>query len=257
MRPVELELGVIAQAAGSARLHMGATDVIVGVKVEVGSPSQGAPDQGRLQVTVEFSPCASPIYQGRFGETYGEQIAAAIEASLAPGGRGGGSDASSSGCGIDLSKLLILRGKTCWMVFVDALVLNDDGNVVTAVSAATLAALRDTRIPKVEVVTDAAGEEELELDDSPGSAWRLDVGGVPLVLTASQVGAQCVVDLTAAEERCATSGLHVAVNRAGQVCGVTMTGRKGIDSSMLLLMMETAQKLGPVLWEQLMKFLTR
>jgi hypothetical protein len=33
MRPVELELGVIAQAAGSARLRMGATDVIVGVKV--------------------------------------------------------------------------------------------------------------------------------------------------------------------------------------------------------------------------------
>ena len=122
MRPVELELGVIAQAAGSARLHMGATDVVVGVKVrvlvatdlgigaaselvplcrhtgscrlgtaspacmhepsatasardepgacaatagqvEVGSPSSSAPEQGQLQVTVEFSPCASPMFQ--------------------------------------------------------------------------------------------------------------------------------------------------------------------------------------------------
>lgn len=35
MRPVELQLGVIAQAAGSARLHLGATDVIVGVKVSL------------------------------------------------------------------------------------------------------------------------------------------------------------------------------------------------------------------------------
>lgn len=33
VRPVELELAVIAQAAGSARVHLGATDVLVGVKV--------------------------------------------------------------------------------------------------------------------------------------------------------------------------------------------------------------------------------
>ena len=32
-RPLELELGLIAQANGSARLHLGRTDVIVGVKV--------------------------------------------------------------------------------------------------------------------------------------------------------------------------------------------------------------------------------
>jgi exosome complex component RRP42 len=33
IRPAEFELNVIAQAHGSARLHMGATDVLVGVKV--------------------------------------------------------------------------------------------------------------------------------------------------------------------------------------------------------------------------------
>jgi ribonuclease PH len=32
-RPMEFELGIIAQAHGSARLHLGATDVIVAVKV--------------------------------------------------------------------------------------------------------------------------------------------------------------------------------------------------------------------------------
>ncbi|KAG2448229.1 hypothetical protein HYH02_006814 [Chlamydomonas schloesseri] len=274
MRPIELELGVIAQAAGSARLHIGATDVIVGVKVEVASPSPFAPTQGRLGVTVEFSPCASPVYQGRFGETYGEQIAAAIEASLAPSSRSAGAGAaagaSTSGAattttgggggggpswGLDLGKLCISAGKTAWALYVDALVLNDDGNVVGAVSAATLAALVDTRIPKVEVTTDAAGEEEIELDDSPGAAWRLDVSRVPLVVTVAQVGSQCVVDLTAPEERCSSSALHVAVNRAGQVCGATSSGRAGVEASMLLAMTETAQRLAPGLWEQLMRFL--
>lgn len=32
-RPIEIEVGVIAQANGSSRCHLGGTDVIVGVKV--------------------------------------------------------------------------------------------------------------------------------------------------------------------------------------------------------------------------------
>lgn len=34
-RPIELQIGVIAQANGSARLRLGDTDVIVGVKVSL------------------------------------------------------------------------------------------------------------------------------------------------------------------------------------------------------------------------------
>ena len=91
-RPVELELGLVAQANGSARLHLGATDVLVGVKVcvcmsacvccagcwrpglmgrpclpqaEVGVPDMDRPSCGRLQVTVECSPCASPEFEVR------------------------------------------------------------------------------------------------------------------------------------------------------------------------------------------------
>lgn len=54
-----------------------------------------------------------------------------------------------------------------------------------ALSTALLCAL--VLLLQVEVVTDG-GEEEIELDDSPGAAWRLDVGAVPLVLSVSQVG---------------------------------------------------------------------
>lgn len=62
-RPVDIEMGLIAQANGSARLHLGSTDVLVGVKVEVGTPDASKPDCGRVQVTVECSACASPEYE--------------------------------------------------------------------------------------------------------------------------------------------------------------------------------------------------
>jgi exosome complex component RRP42 len=40
-------------------------------------------------------------------------------------------------------------GKTCWLVYVDALVLNDGGNVLDALSIAARAALALTRVYKV------------------------------------------------------------------------------------------------------------
>ena len=62
-RPIEIELGLIAQANGSSRLHLGSTDVLVGVKVEVGVPDSSRPNCGRVSVTVECSACASPDYE--------------------------------------------------------------------------------------------------------------------------------------------------------------------------------------------------
>lgn len=51
------------------------------------------------------------------------------------------------------------------------------------------AALADTRIPLVEVNTDEDGEAELELDDDPAHAARLDTAHVPVLVTVSQARA--------------------------------------------------------------------
>eukprot|EP00798_Chlamydomonas_sp_ICE-L_P007953 gene7953-1169_t len=179
-RPIELELGLIAQASGSARLHLGSTDVIVGVKVEVGQPEATKPECGRLQVTVECSPTASPDYEGRGGDAWGLQLAAALESSLCPPG-------AQKGCGVPLESLNIISGKTCWVVYVDALVLNDDGNVLGALGMACWAALANTRIPHVELVAGEGDEEpELELDDDMDNAMQLDVSGIPVMVSVSQ-----------------------------------------------------------------------
>lgn len=50
---------------------------------------------------------------------------------------------------MDLPALCVLAGKTVWQVYVDALVLNDGGGVLGALSAAARAALAATRLPKV------------------------------------------------------------------------------------------------------------
>ncbi len=59
-RPLEVELSPIAQASGSARLRLGSTDVIVGVKVSAGVATGRAhrhPAQPRACCTRAFAAC--------------------------------------------------------------------------------------------------------------------------------------------------------------------------------------------------------
>ncbi|PRW60343.1 exosome complex component RRP42 [Chlorella sorokiniana] len=236
-RELSAQLGVIAQATGSARVQLGETDVIVGCKAEIGSPDPERPDCGRLVFGVECSPVASPAFRGRGGDELSGELARALERSFYPGpsGRAGG---------VDLSALSIVSGKTCWVLYVDALLLNIGGNLHDALSVAAKAALADAKIPKVEVVQgeDPTDEPDYEVDDDPQQAQRLDVARVPLCVTVSQIGAHSVVDLTAQEELCSSASVQVAVDASGAVCGLTKRRQKGVDPSVALEMVEVAQR---------------
>jgi len=54
MRPFSVETGMIPQTNGSARVKLSSTDVLVGIKVEIGDPDPDFPEQGRLEVQVEW-----------------------------------------------------------------------------------------------------------------------------------------------------------------------------------------------------------
>lgn len=142
-----------------------------------------------------------------------------------------------------------MSGKTCWVLYVDALLLNMDGAVLDAISIAVKAALADTRVPRVELVQteDPADEPEYEVDDDPERATRLDVGHVPVTLGVCQLGTACVLDPNAVEEACAGAEVEVAVDVHGAVCGVTKRGQVSVDTGMLLEMIDVAQRCAPKL----------
>ena len=53
-RSLEIELGVVAHANGSARVRRDSTDVLVGVKLELGIPEPQRPDYGIICCSVEW-----------------------------------------------------------------------------------------------------------------------------------------------------------------------------------------------------------
>eukprot|EP01025_Chloroclados_australasicus_P006813 TRINITY_DN12173_c1_g1_i1.p2 TRINITY_DN12173_c1_g1~~TRINITY_DN12173_c1_g1_i1.p2 ORF type:complete len:305 (+),score=23.38 TRINITY_DN12173_c1_g1_i1:58-915(+) len=248
-RPVEVEVGVVAQAHGSAKLVLGNTTVIVGVKIDVGTPDADFPDQGFVKVQVSCSACASPQYQGRFGEEANIELSKELERVLAP-------KSQKQGGGIDLSQLSIVKGQSCWIVYVDGLVLNDDGNLLDALSMAARCALATTMIPKVDIISGTGGQpDEYEVDEDPDACTTIDVSNVPIIITLSQVGKECGVDLIAYEEKCVDASIQVAVGSNGKLCGVNMDSTQGLAISDISQMIQVACVICPDIVGQLDNFI--
>ena len=62
-RNVSVEYGITKSAEGSARVKIGETEVIAGVKMSVEKPYPDTPDKGNLMVNAELRPLASPKFE--------------------------------------------------------------------------------------------------------------------------------------------------------------------------------------------------
>lgn len=98
------------------------------------------------------------------------------------------SSSASSAAGINLSKLCIIPGQQCWILYVDALVLDYGGNLMDAIFMGTRAAIFDTRIPKTEVQDLGDGQFEFEvLDDAEDTDIVEGREDMPICVTLNKV----------------------------------------------------------------------
>ena len=234
-RPMEVETGLVTHAAGSARLRLANTDILVAVKAEIGEPLPERPDAGRLQFSVDCSANATPEFEGRGGETLAGSIASCL-------GR-----AYASPSTVELRQLAIVPAQQCWILYVDILILECGGNLYDAVSCAVKAALFNTRVPELEVSRADSGRVDVELADDPFKVLRLDVENAPCLVTLLLVDAECIVDPSQEEEACSKASLVTAVTSAGQVTAVTKAGRGSLHPATVTQALKMAAELGAVL----------
>ncbi|KAI9494413.1 ribosomal protein S5 domain 2-type protein [Zychaea mexicana] len=240
-RHLILESGLLSQTSGSARCRLGDSDVLVGVKVEIGEIEQDQPDRGRVVCNVECSPSASQQFEGRGADEINNTLTLSLERFL-----------SGPQSGLDLAKLCIIPGRQCWVIHVDAMVMDCAGNLLDCIIMTTRAALFDTRIPKTEIQDLGEGEYEFEViddveDAEPIGKWDM----LPLAVTLYKVGDRYIIDPTILEELCSEVTLTVGVNKEGAICGVQKGAVGSIDPSLLTEMIQTATTLGKTLIEQL------
>ncbi|XP_068603425.1 exosome complex component RRP42 [Brachionichthys hirsutus] len=242
-RHAEIETDVVSNTDGSAKVTLGHTVALVGVKTEIGKPKPAVPDEGYLEFFVDCSANATPEFEGRGGE----ELGAALSNTLY---RVFGNKRS-----LDLRRLCISPGEHCWVLYVDVLLLQCDGNLYDAISVAVKAALFNTKIPRVTVSADGEGAKEIELSDDPYDCVRLDVENVPCIVTLCKVGHRHVVDATLQEKACSVASLVVAVTQRGAVTCTRKVGGGSLDPESIFEMTEVGKRVGRARHAPLMKLL--
>jgi exosome complex component RRP42 len=230
-RRVVLETGVLEQTSGSARVRVGASDVTVGVKLQVAVPHADAPNVGLVECGVECAPLVAAD--------------AASTADLAQSLH----RAWAHGRCLDLAQLCIAPGKLCWCVYVDAVVHSGDGNLLDVLSIAARAALHNTRVPAVRAVPASSGDAgldavELEVDSDVAAGAPLNLARVPVCVTLTRIGKYFVVDATREEQLCSSGSLTVAINAHGRTTALEKRGSASIDPGTVFSMLHTARTVG-------------
>ncbi|MEM5790946.1 MAG: exosome complex protein Rrp42 [Candidatus Aenigmatarchaeota archaeon] len=205
-RKIEISENIVEKAEGSASVKIGETHVIAGVKMEIGQPYPDSPDEGVLIVNAEFTPLASPEFEpGPPGEDEIE-LARVVDRGI-----------RESKC-IELEKLCIQPGEKVWCIFVDISILNHQGNLLDASALATLVALRNTRIPKVEDGKIIRGEYQ----------GKLPVVFKPINVSVAKIGKNLLIDPNFEEEKIVEVKISVALRDDDKICAIQKQGNKEI-----------------------------
>lgn len=203
-RPITIEYNISKSAEGSARVRIGQTEVLVGVKLGVEKPYADTSEQGNLMVNAELLPLSSPKFESGPPGEQAIELARVVDRGI------------RESHAIDTHKLCITPKEAVWSVMIDVISINDDGDLLDAAGIAALAALRSARFPKYE---DKAVDYMMRTD-TPLPLSDAE----PLLVTVYKIGAHFIVDPIPDEEQVYDARLTVAVTKKGELSALQKGG---------------------------------
>lgn len=219
-RKISIETNISKNAEGSAKCKIGDTEVMVGVKMNVGEPYTDSPDEGTIVVTAELSPIASPLFELGPPGNQATELARIVDRGI------------RESKALDFKKLCIKKGEKIWMVFIDIYPLNDDGNLIDASLLATLAALKNAKFPKLE-------NDEVKFGEF--SDKKVELSKLPVTFTFGKIGDKILLDLNSKEESVLDARLSVSVYD-GNIHAMQKGGDKAISLEEIEKMVDIAIK---------------
>jgi len=203
-REIQVEVGVIERAEGSARVRIGKTEVMTGIKIETGEPFSDVPNEGVLTVNAELVPVASPTFEAGPPDENSIELARIVDRGI------------RESKAIELEKLCVEAGKKVFVVFVDVYVLNYDGNLIDASAMAALAALLNTKMFNYEL-------KEGEIKIKAGYT-SLPIRNYPIAVTFAKINDKIIVDPWLEEEQVMDARLTMTLDKDGKICAIQKGG---------------------------------
>ena len=206
-RNIEIETGISKNAEGSARVRIGGTEVLAGVKLGIAVPFTDSPESGVLMVTTELSPMSSEKFEPGPPSPQSIEMARIIDRSI------------RESHVIDLDKMCIKKEEKVWAVFIDIYPVNDAGNLIDAASMAAMAAVLTAVFPET------IDKEKIEYGKFTTKKLPLN-DAVPLAMTFHKIGNSIILDPTTEEEMASEARLTVAISKdkKGEVINAMQKG---------------------------------
>ncbi|NMG83339.1 MAG: exosome complex protein Rrp42 [Methanosarcinales archaeon] len=197
-RDIVIKTDIIEKAEGSASVKLGDTYLVVGIKIQPGTPFPDAPDKGVIITNVELIPMASPSFEtGPPGENAVE-LARVVDRGI------------RESHSIDLKQLCIVPGESVWLIFIDIHVIDDGGNLMDAACLGAIAALLDVTVPAKRY--------------DVGEDFKLPIRDIPIAVTAVEIDGSIVIDPSTDEGRIAGAKLTVTSNIDGSISAMQKSG---------------------------------
>ena len=218
IREIQITTNCIESADGSARVKLGKTEVIAGVKIIPGTPFGDTPDSGVLTMGAELIPMAHSTFEsGPPGEDAIE-LARVVDRGIRESGM------------VDVKKLCMIPGESVWMCFVDMYALDYDGNLFDAANLAAVNALRTAIIPAEQY--------------DKGKNEPLPITCLPISITSVKIGNDLILDPNFDEEVISSARLTVTTDDKGNFRAMQKGGCGSITRDELSLCLDRAVEKG-------------
>lgn len=220
-RKIKVEYGISKAAEGSARVTLGDTIVLAGVKMEVAAPYPDTPDQGGLMVGAELLPLSSPDFELGPPGDWAIEVARVVDRGI------------RESHAVDMKKMVIKKGEQVWTVVADICTINDAGNILDASAIAVLAAIKDAKLPKFD------GKN---IDYKTLTKEKLPVKELPIAVTVYKIGDYLFVDPATEEEKLADARLTVTSIEDSSICAMQKGGEATLTVDEIEKMVDIALK---------------
>lgn len=193
-RDIEIETGVSSKAEGSARVKIGETEIVVGVKMNIQEPYPDHQDEGTMMTGMEFNPICGERYDSGPPKINAIEVARVVDRGIRESGF------------IDFKKLCIEKGEKVWCVNIDIYCINDDGNVLDAAALGAVAAMRVSKFPVYNKKEDVIQYGEFTKESLPLTE------NIPLSVTFYKIGDKILTDSDRVEEDAADARVTLAIS---------------------------------------------
>ncbi|MCK5593786.1 MAG: exosome complex protein Rrp42 [Candidatus Aenigmarchaeota archaeon] len=220
-RDITIETGIIGRAEGSARVKIGDTEIIAGVKTEIGKPYPDSPSEGVIMVNSEFSALASPDFENGPPREDSIELSRVVDRGIRESKT------------VDVEKLCIEKGEKVWMVFVDITIVNHDGNLIDAAGIGAITALLTAQLPKLNE------DGTVEREEFEGN---LPITQIPVPVTSGLINNTIITDMSKDETECSDARFTVTTIENENYCAMQKAGPSELTEEQMLKIADIAQK---------------